>query len=152
MSRIEERGEGGQRILGMHADEPGAAESEVRTRIQDIAQAIRDKDLDALMAMYAEDVVVFDVFPPLDTRGLANYRHNFERWFSWARGPIYYQLRDLHVTTSGRLAFAHFLSNVSITRPGGTRLDYWVRVTSQLENRGGRWLVTHEHISMPARL
>jgi ketosteroid isomerase-like protein len=104
------------------------------------------------VATYAADVVVFDVFPPLDTRGLDDYRRNFERWFSWTRGPIYYQMRDLQVIASGRLASAHFLANVSIVRHGGTRLDYWVRVSSQFENRGGRWLVTHEHISMPARL
>ncbi|HUQ09091.1 MAG TPA: nuclear transport factor 2 family protein [Steroidobacteraceae bacterium] len=153
MSRTNERGdESRQHVAGMHADEPGAAEAEVRARMHEIAQAIRDKDLDALIALYAPEVVVFDVFPPLETRGAENYRHNFERWFSSARGPIYYELRDLQIATSGQLASAHCLSHVSLTRLNGHRLDYWVRLTTRFESRGGRWLVTHEHISMPARM
>jgi ketosteroid isomerase-like protein len=153
MNRTNERGdETRQRVVNMHADEPGSAEAEVRASLHQIAQAIRDKDVDVLMPLYAPEVVVFDVFPPLETRGADSYRHNFERWFSSARGPIYYEMRDLQITTSGRLASAHCLAHVSLTRLNGHRLDYWVRLTTRLENHDGRWLVTHEHISMPARM
>ena len=37
------------------------------------------------MTFYANDVVVFDVRPPLDTRGADAYRQNFERWFACSR-------------------------------------------------------------------
>lgn len=151
MDRSSERGDEAGQYTGMNGD-ASSAEAEVRSHLHEIAQAIRDKDLEALMPHYAPDVVVFDVFPPLETRGADHYRHNFERWFASAKGPIYYEMRDVHITTSDRLAAAHCLSHVSVTRQNGHRLDYWVRLTTQLERREGRWWVTHEHISMPARM
>ena len=57
-------------------------ESLLRERVATLAQAIRDKDIDALMTHYAPDVVVYDVMPPLDVQCAADYRQNFERWFA----------------------------------------------------------------------
>jgi ketosteroid isomerase-like protein len=52
-------------------------ETQVRAHIDTSAQAIRAKDLNALMAHYAPDVVVFDLMP-LQLQGGAAYRKNFE--------------------------------------------------------------------------
>ena len=53
--------------------------ADAREVIEGLAQAIREKNPDALLANYASDVVVFDVFPPLDVKGADAYRGNFER-------------------------------------------------------------------------
>jgi len=47
-------------------------------------------------------------------------------------------------------AFCHYLALVTGTRPDARRSGYWVRGTTCFERRDGEWLVTHEHISMPA--
>src|SRR3954463_4791216 len=67
----EEGARADQRILRMTPDGKTASSIEaiLRMRIEEIAEAIRDKDLVRLMAFYAHDVVAFDVRPPLDTRG-----------------------------------------------------------------------------------
>ena len=124
----------------------------VREVIEGLAQAIRDKDPDALMAYYATDVVVYDVLPPLDVKGADAYRQNFERWFSSVRGPIQYEMKDLQITQDERQAFCRCLSHVTAMKQDGVLWDYWVRVTTGLERQDGRWLITHEHISMPARM
>ena len=129
--------------------EPG--DSAVRERIEAVARAIREKNVDALMTNYAHDVVVYDVYPPLDVRGADEYRRNFERWFSKVRGNIDYEMRGLHVTTAGRHAFCHCLTHVTATTQAGSLMDYWVRVTNELELRDGEWRITHEHVSMPAK-
>jgi ketosteroid isomerase-like protein len=41
---------------------------------------------------------------------------------------------------------------VESTRTTGKKADYWVRVTSGLRKIDGRWVITHEHISMPIDL
>lgn len=132
--------------------ETDPSEVAVRARIEGLAQAIRDKDIDSLMGFYAPDVVVFDVFPPLDVRGADAYRKNFERWFSGVQGPIHYEMKNLRISISGHHANCNCLSHVSLMKRGGDHLDYWVRVTTELQNRSGQWLVTHEHISMPSRM
>jgi ketosteroid isomerase-like protein len=125
-------------------------ESALRERIGGLAQAIRDKNPDALMACYSPDVVVYDVYPPLEVRGAAAYRKNFERWFSSVQGPIGYDMEDLRVIQAEGHATCRCLSHVTARTTAGDPMDYWVRVTALLEDIGGQWLVTHEHISMPA--
>jgi uncharacterized protein (TIGR02246 family) len=124
-------------------------DAQVRQSLEALAQALSAKDVDALMAHYAPDVVTFDVGAPLEVKGVEAYRKNFERWFASVQGPIDYTMRDLRIATGDGVAFCHCLSHVESTRKSGEKNDYWVRVTSGLRKANGRWLVTHEHISMP---
>jgi len=121
----------------------------IQDRLESLAHAIRDKDIDAVMAHYAPDVVVFDVMPPLDVQSAADYRKNFERWFSSMIGPIDYEMNGLRISMSESHAFCHFVGHVIGTRKSGEKADYWVRVTSCFQKANGQWLVGHEHVSMP---
>ena len=47
------------------------------------------------------------------------------------------------------LAFAHMLHLDTGTLKNGTDRVMWVRSTVCCRRSGGRWLITHEHISMP---
>jgi ketosteroid isomerase-like protein len=122
--------------------------AEIRKRIETFTQALRTKDIEALWAHYAPDVMTFDLRPPLQANGL-DYRKNFETWFASVQGPIDYEVHDQRIAVNGNLAFCHSLSHVRSTRTGGERADYWVRVTAGFEKINGQWLITHEHISMP---
>ena len=121
----------------------------IRERVATLAQAIRDKDIDAVMAHYAPDIVAYDVMPPLDVRSAPDYRKNFERWFGSMLGPIEYEMSDLRVSMSESHAFCHALSHVKGTRKTGEKADYWVRVTTCFQKANGQWLVGHEHVSRP---
>jgi ketosteroid isomerase-like protein len=141
-----------QRILSMtqHATTPSSTEAVLRKHIDELGQAIRDKNVDHLMTFYAPDVVVFDVRPPLDTCGTGEIRKNFERWFASFEGPIGFEFNHLRIVSGEGAAFCHYLALVTGARPGGCFSGYWVRGTTCFEQREDRWLVTHEHISMPA--
>ena len=164
MNRITEREEraardltpdAAQRIVRMTPDGKTGTSIEVvlRNRIDALAQAIRDRDVDHLMTFYARDVEVFDVRPPLDVQGRDAYRKNFERFFGMFQGPLNYELNDLRVVPGEPAAFCHYLGLVSGTRPDGHRTSgYWVRGTTCFERRDGEWIVTHEHISMPVTI
>src|SRR5687767_2154770 len=140
-----------QRILRMSPDGRTASsvEATLRKRIDELVQAIRDKDVDRLMAFYARDVEVFDVQPPLDTRGADAYRQNFKRWFASFEGPLSFELHNLRVAPGESTAFCHYLALVVGSKPDGRKAGYWTRGTTCFERRDGEWLVTHEHISMP---
>jgi ketosteroid isomerase-like protein len=149
MDQISEHGE--LRILRMSPEGKSASSVEVilRQRIQALAEAIRDKDVDRVMTFYARDVIVFDVRPPLDTRGAEGYRQNFQRWFDSFDGPLSFELQGLRVVAGESTAFCHYLSLVVGSRPDGRTSGYWARGTTCFERRDGEWLITHEHISMP---
>ena len=117
--------------------------------METLAQAIRDKNVEALMTHYAPDVVVFDLRPPLQVRGADAYRKNFEAWFASVQGPIDFAMRDLQITTSNDIAFAHYLARVRSTSKTAKWADYSVRVTAGCRRVNGAWLIAHEHISVP---
>jgi ketosteroid isomerase-like protein len=164
MNRISERGEPAaaeralvsneQRIVRMSPDDKTGASITVvlRRRIDELAQAIRDKNLDHLMSFYASDVTVFDVRPPLNVRGADAYRKGFEQWFAAFEGSLGFELTNLRIVPGEVTAFCHYLGLVSGARAGGRTSGYWVRGTTCFERLDNEWLVTHEHISMPARM
>ena len=115
-------------------------------------RALRTKNIEALMVHYAPDVIVFDLRPPHRIASANAYRRNFEAWFASVDGPINYDVHELLVSAKDDVAFCHSLCHVRSKRTNGEEADYWVRVTSGLRKTGGRWLITHEHISMPIDL
>jgi uncharacterized protein (TIGR02246 family) len=127
---------------------PTSDEAGISDCINGVAQAIRAKDLQALMEHYAPDPVIFDLMP-LQTLGRDAYRKNFESWFSIVKGPIEFEARALRIATREDVAFGHYTSRIRCTRISGARTEYQVRVTVGLRKVDGRWLITHEHISLP---
>jgi uncharacterized protein (TIGR02246 family) len=124
-------------------------QSEVRALLESWSEAIRAKDLDRLMALYAPDIVYFDVVPPLHYSGSAAVRRNFLRWFDSWQSAIGQEIRDVQVAASGDLAVAHMLIHASGTLKNGRDVGYWVRATVCCQRTHHTWLITHEHVSLP---
>jgi len=123
--------------------------SEVKTLLESREEACRAKDLDRLMSLYSPDSTYFDVVPPLQFAGTAAIRRNFQRWFDEYEGPIGLATRDLDVSASGDVAFVHMLHRDSGTMKNGQARAIWVRSTVCCQRSNGKWLITHEHISVP---
>jgi ketosteroid isomerase-like protein len=47
------------------------------------------------------------------------------------------------------VAFSHNLNLISGTRTNGEETDVWVRVTACYRKIDDKWMVAHEHISVP---
>ena len=94
------------------------AEALIRQRVEDAAKAIRSKDIDGIMSLYARDVVSFDLNPPLRYGGADNKRRAWQEAVAAYAGPIAYEVRELNVTTHGALAFVHSLNHVKGTLAG----------------------------------
>ena len=127
-----------------------AVETLIRQRVEDWAKAIRAKDLDGLMSLYAPDVASFDITPPLRFVGTDHKRRAWQGTFAAYPGPIVYELHELKVTTDGEMAFAHSLNHVRATAASGDITELWLRWTACLRRIDGVWLVVHDHISVPA--
>jgi ketosteroid isomerase-like protein len=113
-----------------------STQSEVRALLDSRSEAMRIKDLDRVMALYSPDVVYFDLVPPLRYTGAAALRARFADWFGRWQSAIGQELRDLSVLADGNVAAAHML----------------VRVSNGCRREGHRWLITHEHVSLPVDL
>jgi ketosteroid isomerase-like protein len=132
--------------------EEAMAEALIRQRIEDLAKALRAKDIDGVMSLYAPNIVSFDIVPPLRYVGADNKRRAWQEAFAAYTGPFAYEVYDLNVTTHGELAFVHSLNHVNATLASGHITDLWLRWTACLRRIDGVWLVVHDHVSVPADL
>jgi ketosteroid isomerase-like protein len=136
-----------------NGSERSTDEADIRQQIDYLADAIRALDLEAVMSAYTSSVVSFDIEPPLQHVGADAKRKNWERVFAAYRRPFGYEIRQLTVTVSNDIAFAHSLNRLSGTlKSGATTNGYWVRATTCLRKVNGRWLITHDHVSAPLDL
>jgi ketosteroid isomerase-like protein len=123
--------------------------SEIRALLERRSDAVWNKDIDRLMSFYSPDTVYFDIVPGLQYTGSAALRRRFLEWFENFEGPIGQEVRDLHISAGGDVAVAYMLIRASGTLKNGREVGYWVRVTSAGQRSDGRWLITHEHVSLP---
>ena len=125
-------------------------EAEIRQRIDTLLAALRAMDLAGVMALYAPDIVSFDIAPPCGTSEWG--RRDSSGWTSLPRTSRHWgtKLRDLSITLAGDVAFVHSLNRISGTLPTGGSTDLWLRWTAGLRKIGGAWLIVHDHVSVPA--
>jgi uncharacterized protein (TIGR02246 family) len=130
------------------------AGADIRALEERFVAAFKAKDVDAIMKVYAPDqtLVVFDVVPPRQYVGAAAYRKDWQTFFGSFDGPITVELTDLDVAADRNLAYSHSIQHVAGTDKQGKKLDLTVRVTDVYKKARGRWLIIHEHVSVPVDL
>jgi ketosteroid isomerase-like protein len=131
-----------------------STESEIRALLDGRGEVVGEKDIDRLLSFYSPDIVYFDIVPGLQYVGSEALRSRFLDWFGNFDGPIRQEIRDqdLHIQASGDIAVAYMLIRAGGTLKNGPEVDYWVRVTSTFQRSEQRWLITHEHVSVPVEI
>jgi uncharacterized protein (TIGR02246 family) len=116
--------------------------------------AFKAKDIDAIMRVYVPDqtLFVFDVVPPRQYVGAAAYRKDWQEFLDNFDGPITVELSELAIATDRSLAYGHSIQRVVGTDKQGKKIDLTVRVTDVYKRIKGKWLVIHEHVSVPVDL
>jgi len=118
-----------------------ANEIQIRSLVENWAQAIRDENMDGILAHHTDDVVMFDAPLPLQHQGIEAYQKQWELFFVYSPGGKgSFDLRELKITAGDTVAFCHALVEVS---------GLGVRLTMGFQKIDGQWLITHEHHSAP---
>ena len=127
-------------------------EADIRQRIDKLAEAIRAMNLEGVMSIYAPDVVSFDIVPPLQHVGVEAKRKNWVDAFAMYQHPLGYEIHALTITVGDNVAFGHSLNRISGTLKNGNRTDFWLRSTTCFRKIDGKWLITHDQVSVPLDL
>jgi uncharacterized protein (TIGR02246 family) len=124
-------------------------EADIRQRLEAGVAAVRAEDLEAVMALYAPDVVSFDLGSPLRSAGAEAKRRNWREVFAMYQRPLGYEVRDLDITVGDDVAFGHSVNRVSGVLKNGDKTDFWVRWTACFRKIERNWLIVHDHVSVP---
>jgi uncharacterized protein (TIGR02246 family) len=126
--------------------------SEIEGMLERYAAAARARDVDALVGLYAGDVVLFDAWESWSTRGIEAWRSAVETWFANAGDDtIAVTFDELEEHVAGDGAVAHMVVRYAAEGADGQELRALEnRMTWALERRNGAWRIVHEHSSAPA--
>jgi uncharacterized protein (TIGR02246 family) len=127
-------------------------EAAMKRVIEDGVEAVRNKNIEGVMSLYAPEVVSFDIVPPLRYVGADAFRNVWEEVFSSFQGPIGYEMHDLTITVGDDVAFAYSLNHISGTMNNGLKTDLWLRWTACFRKINGKWLIVHHQNSVPVDL
>jgi uncharacterized protein (TIGR02246 family) len=131
--------------------EQRASESAIRELIERWTTAVQARDLDGVLADHSDDIQMFDVPPPNELRGIEAYRETWPPFFEWLKRGAVFELLSLDVTAGADVAFATVLLRCGTQEELSEDPDNRLRLTLGLRKEDGRWVVSHEHHSFPAR-
>jgi ketosteroid isomerase-like protein len=147
--RPEQRQAGNKR---MTAPQAGTAESQVRALIESWAAAVRRHDYPGILAHHEQDIVMFDVPPPLQSRGMDEYKKTWDLFFKYHERSQAFDIEELVISAGEDVAFAFAIMRCGSATFGGPPEPggFLFRLTIGLRKIDGDWRITHEHHSVPA--
>jgi ketosteroid isomerase-like protein len=133
--------------------EPANAEEiRIKALLEAWADAVRRHDVPAILAHHESDIVMFDLPPPLQCKGIDAYKQTWDLFFRYHKPGTAFDIQELAVTAGQDVAFA-----VSIMRCGpdsssnpADKHGFLFRLTVGLRKVKGEWRIAHEHHSVPA--
>ena len=84
----------------------GTAESQIKAIIEAWADAVRRHDLSGIFAHHEQDIVMFDVPPPLQSRGMDEYKKTWDLFFRYHEPSQAFDIEQIAITAGEDVAFA----------------------------------------------
>jgi uncharacterized protein (TIGR02246 family) len=112
--------------------------------------AVLAKDVDAFVSIYADDAQIFELWGTW-VHDIGSWREMAKGWFAFLgdqRSVV--EAHDVRTQVSGDMAMlTASLTYRAVDLAGQELRSLDNRLTWVLRQRGGRWLVVHEHTSVP---
>jgi ketosteroid isomerase-like protein len=93
---------------------------------------------------------MFDVPPPFESKGTEAYRKTWDLFYSSQRGPIVFEMQRMEVVAGADVAFVTAVINLEDSMANVKGAEFKVRLTVGLRKIEGKWIILHEHHSVPA--
>lgn len=109
------------------------------------------KDVEGMMALYADDVRVFDTWGVWEYDGAAALRVTIAKWFESLREEtVQVSAEDVRIDGTQDLVFVSaVMQYAAISESGQMLRSMQNRLTWVLVRREGGWKIVHEHTSTP---
>jgi ketosteroid isomerase-like protein len=124
-------------------------ETQIRTLIENWAAAVRNRDMDAILAHHSADMVMYDVPPPFQSIGIEDYRKTWDLFFKYTKAAVF-DIRELNITAGEHVAFCFATMECSDKSDTGEFVNLPFRLTIGLKKTGDQWIIIHEHHSVPS--
>ena len=123
-------------------------EIQIRQIIEDWAAAVRNGDINKILAHHSDDIVMYDVPKPFQSIGIEAYRKTWDTFFAYTK-PGVFDIQELHVVADQQVAFCHATMKCADKSNSEEYVELDFRLTIGLKKINGQWTIVHEHHSVP---
>ena len=124
-------------------------EVQIRQLVETWAEAVRNQDMEAIIAHHSDDIVMYDVPKPFQSIGMDEYRRTWDTFFKYTK-PGVFNIQELHVFAGENVAFCFAAMKCADKSNSTYFVDLDFRLTIGLKKIGNEWMIVHEHHSIPS--
>jgi ketosteroid isomerase-like protein len=122
--------------------------SAIRRLVEDWAQAVRERNLEKILAHHSNDIVMYDVPPPFQSLGIEAYKKTWNIFFAYTK-PGVFDIQELNIITGDTVAFCYSTMKCADKSNSDDYIELSFRLTIGLKKIGDQWTILHEHHSVP---
>jgi uncharacterized protein (TIGR02246 family) len=128
--------------------------SDVAALLESYREAVYAKDVDAFVAIFADDVRVFDMWGAWSHDGIDSWREMAVGWFgSLGDELVRVEFDDVQTTVGDDTAvLSAFVTFAGLSAEGEELRSMNNRLTWGMRKTGEIWKVVHEHTSAPVEM
>jgi len=128
---------------------PTENEIQIRQLVENWAQAVRNRDLQNILAYHSDDIVMYDVPKPFQSVGMDAYRKTWDTFFVYTK-PGVFDIQELTVFTDNNVAFCFATMKCEDKSSSTDYIELDFRLTIGLRKINDKWTIVHEHHSIPS--
>lgn len=122
----------------------------IRQLVENWTKAVRNRDMDTILAHHAEDILMFDVPEPFQSLGIKAYRDTWDIFFKYTK-PGVFDIQQLKIVADENVAFCTATMQCADKSGGGNFVPLDFRLTIGLKKLNNQWIIVHEHHSIPSK-
>ena len=124
-------------------------EDQVRELVENWAQAVRNKDIEKILAHHSNDVVMFDVPKPFVSIGIDAYSKTWDTFIAFTKLGVF-EIQELNVIADENVAFCFATMKCADKSNSEDFVELDFRLTIGLQKINNNWTIVHEHHSIPS--
>ena len=124
-------------------------EIQIRKLVENWAKAVRNKDIETILAHHSADIVMYDVPKPFQSVGLDAYRKTWDTFFAFTKLGVF-DIQELHVVADENVAFCFAAMKCADKSNSAEFVELDFRLTIGLKKIANEWTIVHEHHSVPS--
>lgn len=126
-------------------------EEQIRQIFEGYKTAVFEKNVEAFLALYDENIHLFDMWEKWSYNGKDAWREMVSNWFgSLGDEKVVVDFDSLTITATNEIAVVHtFVTYKAVASNGNELRSMNNRLTAALKKSNGTWKIFHEHSSAP---
>jgi ketosteroid isomerase-like protein len=124
-------------------------EIEIRQLVENWAKAVRNRDVENILAYHSNEIVMYDVPKPFQSVGIEAYRKTWETFFAFTK-PGVFDIQQIAIFSDDNIAFCFGTMKCADKSNSADYIELDFRLTIGLKKINDQWIIVHEHHSIPS--